>query len=244
MPVIAGNWKMNKSIPETNDFFKQFNKLVSKTKNKIVVFPSFPCIPAARKSASKKIFIGAQNIFFEDSGEFTGEVSLTQLKGLCDFVVLGHSDRRQKFSESSELINKKVNSALKHNFSVILCVGETFSERESNLTNTVLSEQLSDSLKGIPFSPNLLIAYEPVWAIGSGQTAKPKDIFQAHSFIKSQLTELFGEKASQIKILYGGSVKPENIKEIFSVENIDGVLVGGASLNPVSFAKIANYIKS
>jgi len=242
--LIAGNWKMNKTVKETKDFFSKFNKLVSKTKNQILICPSFPCIPAAKKSASAKIFIGAQNIFFEEKGEFTGEVSPLQLKDFCDFIILGHSDRRHKFSESSDSINKKIKASLKHNFNVILCVGETFSERESDQTKEILSEQLSDSLKEVSFSEKILVAYEPVWAIGSGKTAKPKDVFEVHSFIKSQLIELFGEKAAQTKILYGGSVKPENLKEIFSVENVDGVLVGGASLNPVSFSKIANYEKN
>ncbi len=241
--IVAGNWKMNKNAEETKIFFRKFNKLVFKSKNQIIVFPSFTCIPFARKFALKKIFVGAQNAFFEEKGEFTGEISFLQLKGFCSFVLLGHSDRRRKFFESSQLINKKLKKALELNFKVVLCVGETFKEREQDKTNFILSEQLCDSLKNVSFSSSIFVAYEPVWAIGSGKTAKPKDIFNAHSFIRCQLTELFGEKGNEIKILYGGSVKPENIKEVFSVDCVDGVLVGGASLNPDAFAKIANFNK-
>jgi len=240
---VAGNWKMNKTVKETKDFFNEFNKLVSKTKNEILICPSFPCIPVAKQFASKKVFIGAQDAFFEEKGEFTGKVSFLQLKDFCDFVLLGHSDQRHKFSESNQSINKKIKTALKFNFNVILCVGETLEEKEEEKTNLVLSEQLSDSLKGIFFNSKLFVAYEPVWVIGTGKTAKQNDVFEAHSFIRSQLTELFGEKANSTKILYGGSVKPENCKEIFSIKNVDGVLVGGASLNPKTFAQIANTAK-
>ncbi|MBU2100906.1 triose-phosphate isomerase [Candidatus Micrarchaeota archaeon] len=240
--LIAGNWKLNKTLKETKDFFKEFNKLVSKTQNMILVCPSFPCIPAAREYALKKIFIGAQNVFFEEKGEFTGEVSVSQLKSFCDFIVLGHSDRRNKFSESNELINKKVKAAMKSNFNVILCVGETLNERNSSKTNSVLEEQLTKSLSGVALK-KLFIAYEPVWAIGTGKNASKEDIIQAHSFIKQTLTKLFGEKGKKIQILYGGSVKPENAKEILSLPNVDGVLVGGASLDPKKFAEIANHKK-
>lgn len=240
---VAGNWKMNKSAGETKEFFQEFNKLVSKTKNEILVCPSFPCISAARQFASKKVFIGAQNAFFEEKGEFTGKVSFLQLKDFCDFVLLGHSDLRHKFFESNKTINKKIKTALKFGFNVILCIGETLEEKEEEKTNQVLSEQLTESLEGISFSSNLFVAYEPVWAIGTGQTAKQKDIFEAHFFIRNQLIELFGKQAVNTKILYGGSVKPENCKEIFSVKNVDGVLVGGASLTPKKFAQIANIVK-
>lgn len=234
---------MNKTVGETKAFFKKFNKLVSKTKNKIAVCPSFPCIPTARETASKEISIGSQDAFFEEKGEFTGQVSFLQLKDFCDFVLLGHSDRRHKFSESNELINKKVRKALEFNFNVILGIGETLEQRQEAETFIVLKKQLTESLSEISFSSKILIAYEPVWAIGTGKTATTKDIFKAHSFIRKQLIELFGEKAKGAKILYGGSVKPENCREIFSVENVDGVLVGGASLNPKSFAAICNTSK-
>ncbi len=233
---------MNKTIKETKEFFEKFNKLVSETKNKILIFPSFICLQTAKETASKNIFIGSQNVFFEEKGAFTGEISVLQIKDLCDFVLLGHSERRHKFSESNELINKKVINAIK-SFNVVLCVGETESEMEKGKTNFVLENQLIKGLKEVSFSEKLFIAYEPVWAIGTGKTAGKKEINSAHSFIRKKLIELFGEKADSINILYGGSVKPNNLNEIFSAENVNGVLVGGASLNPEIFAEIVNYKK-
>jgi len=241
--LVAGNWKMNKNIKETKFFFKEFNKLVVKAKNEIVVCPSFSCISVARETALKQIHIGSQNVFFEEKGEFTGEVSVNQLKGLCDFIILGHSDRRHKFFESNELINKKLSKALESGFNVILCVGETLEEKNTGKTSLVLKTQLINSLKSISFSSKLLIAYEPVWAIGTGKHAEKKDIFETHKFIKQQLVFLFGEKANKLRVLYGGSINSENVKDVFSVEYVDGVLVGGASLDPKKFAEICNYKK-
>jgi triosephosphate isomerase len=240
--LIAGNWKMNKSVKETIDFFKSFNELAAKSKNQVLICPSFPCIPAAREAASKKISIGAQNVFFEEKGEFTGEVSVSQLSPFCDFIILGHSDRRHKFSESNELINKKLKKAVKSKFSVILCIGETLKERGLGETNSVLEKQLTECLQDVSLE-KLFIAYEPVWAIGTGKNSSKKDILEVNSFIKEKLVSLFGEKGKEVKILYGGSVKPENSDEILSISNVDGVLVGGASLDPKKFAIIANYEK-
>jgi triosephosphate isomerase len=240
--LIAGNWKLNKTPKETKDFFRQFNKLVSKTRNKILVCPSFPCIPVARDFASKKILIGAQNVFFEEKGEFTGEVSVLQLTPFCNFIILGHSDRRHKFSESNELINKKIKTVFHAGFNVILCVGETLDERNSNQTNIVLEKQLSECLANTT-PKKLFVAYEPVWAIGTGKNALQKDIIKVHSFIKEKLIQIFGEKGKKIEVLYGGSVNPENSNEILSIPEVNGVLVGGASLDPKKFAQIANYKK-
>jgi len=240
--LIAGNWKMNKNQKETKEFFKELNKLL-KTKNKILLCPSFPCVPVARQAASKNIYIGAQDVFFELKGEFTGEVSVSQLKDFCSFVILGHSDRRHKFSESNQTINKKVRASLKAGFNVILCIGETLEEKTTKKTNQVLEKQLKESLAEISFSSKLFIAYEPVWAIGTGKNATEEDITSAHSFIRQTLKNLFGKKTEQTKILYGGSVKPENSKEILSLKEVGGVLVGGASLDPKKFAAIANYKK-
>lgn len=231
---------MNKTIKETKEFFEKFNKLVSKTKNEILIFPSFICLSAAKEKALKKISIGAQNVFFEEKGAFTGEISVLQLKGLCDFVLLGHSERRHKFFESDELINKKLVNAVK-SLNVILCVGETKEENEKGRTNSVLERQLIKGLSGVSFSEKLFIAYEPVWAIGAGKNAGKKEINSAHFFIRKKLIELFGEKGKFIQILYGGSVNKENLNEVFSAENVNGVLVGGASLNPETFAEIANF---
>jgi triosephosphate isomerase len=241
--LVVGNWKMNKTIKETRDFFLEFNSLVKKSPNQIVICPSFPCLAEAKKLASRNIFIGAQNVFFEEKGEFTGEVSVQQLKGLCDFVIVGHSDRRHKFNESDQLINRKVNKALEFGFNVILCVGETLKERSKGKTDVVLEQQLKNALSGTNFSEKLFVAYEPVWAIGTGRNAKKEDIQNAFSFIASKLTGLFGKKANKTKILYGGSVKPENLNEIFSVGLVNGVLVGKASLDAKAFARIANYKK-
>jgi len=234
---------MNKTAAETKAFFNEFNPLIGNTKNTVVVFPSFLSVSQARKTASKKIFIGSQNLFSEEKGEFTGEVSVLQAKEFCSFVILGHSDRRRKFNESSKEINAKIKKALEFDFNVILCIGETLQERQESKTFRVIKKQFAECLEGIAFSPKLILAYEPVWAIGTGKTAAAKDISEVHSFIRKQLTAFFGSDGSKTGILYGGSVKPSNTREIFSVPDVNGVLVGGASLNPKTFAEIIHSIK-
>jgi len=241
---IAGNWKMNKGIKETEDFFNELFNLVSDYgKVDIAIAPPFTSIPkAVEVCRTKNILIGAQNMYFEDSGAFTGEISPKFLKELnVDFVILGHSERRHIFNESNELISKKLKKALEEGLTPILCVGETLKEREDEKTEKVLKEQVDSAFNDI--SPDdakkVIIAYEPVWAIGTGKTATPEIAKDAHFFIRKRIKELYNSiVADEIRILYGGSVKPGNAKSLLSVDEIDGALIGGASLKPESFAEI------
>ncbi len=241
--LVAGNWKMHKTPAETAEYFEKFIPLVSNIKKpEILICPPFIDIPAAvEKTRGSGIRIGAQNCHFEKEGAFTGEISPVMLKAAgCEYVILGHSERRHIFGESDELINKKVLSALEEGLRVILCVGETLQERESSLTFTVIESQLKLGLSGVGDKLDRVdIAYEPVWAIGTGVAAKPEDAEEVHKFIYSQLEKINPEKASSVRVLYGGSVKPQNAEAILSQPHIKGVLVGGASLKPDSFAQIA-----
>ena len=246
MAIIAGNWKMNKTVSESISLVKELKKLVklsnesekglekSKTfqkdaKNEVIICPPFTALSdVSEELKGSNIKLGAQNMHFEEQGAFTAEISPIMLKELVKYVILGHSERRHIFNESDELINKKLKSALKHNLKPILCVGETLEEREKNKTKEVIKKQLTQSLKNI--KEKVIVAYEPVWAIGTGKTATPEQAEEVHSYIK----ELLGD----VIILYGGSVKPQNIKELIAQPNIDGALVGGASLDAKSFAQI------
>ncbi len=243
-PFIAGNWKMNMGVKETSDFFNTLFKLIDDYQRvDIAIAPPFTSIPEAIKVCEgKKIYIGAQNMYFEESGAFTGEISPLMLKELgVDFVILGHSERRHIFGESNSLIAKKLKKALEHNFIPILCVGETLKEREDEKTETVLKEQIDSAFNELDSeeAKRVIIAYEPVWAIGTGKTATPEIAGQAHFFIRKRLKELYNSiVAEEVRILYGGSVKPENAASLLSVRDIDGALIGGASLKPESFAQI------
>ncbi len=240
--LIAGNWKMHKTPTETVEYFKEFLPLVNEVNNvEVLICPPFIDIPAAVKTTEgSNIQIGAQNCYFEKEGAFTGEISPVMLKAAgCKYVILGHSERRHIFGESNELINKKVISALEEGLKVILCVGETLEERESGLTFTVIESQLRLGLSGVEnFLDRIEIAYEPVWAIGTGVAAKPEDAEEVHKFIYQILNELNSNQAGNIRVLYGGSVKPSNAEAILSQPHIKGVLVGGASLKPNDFAQI------
>ncbi len=240
--LIAGNWKMHKTPSQTVEYFRAFKPMVEGIDEvEILIFPPFIDIPTAvSESRGSNIKIGAQNCYFEKEGAFTGEISPVMLREAgCEYVILGHSERRHIFGETDELINKKVISALEEGLRVILCVGETLQERESGLTFTVVETQLRLGLSGIGDKLDRIdIAYEPVWAIGTGVAAKPEDAEEVHRFIYEKLKEINPTKAEGVRVLYGGSVKPSNAEAILSQPHIKGVLVGGASLKPESFAEI------
>ncbi len=246
-PVIAGNWKMYKTQAETRAFFDSFNPLVAHTTHcDIVIAPPYTSLTTAVDAArSTKISIGAQNGFWEKEGAFTGEISMPMIVDTgATYVILGHSERRQYFGETDETVNKRLQAALAANLTPIVCIGESLEERENNHTHRCLSRQCEGSLAALTpenFS-RILLAYEPVWAIGTGKTATPDMASSAHSYIRGLVADRFGaEQASAVRILYGGSVKPDNIKGLMAHEEIDGALVGGASLDAKSFASIVNF---
>ncbi|MBI2523212.1 triose-phosphate isomerase [Candidatus Woesearchaeota archaeon] len=244
--LIAANWKMNKDIKEAVSFVKSFEKLIKNAKNiDIVICPPFTLFSELNQLLkNSKIKLGAQNMHFEDKGTFTGEISPLMLKDAgCEYVILGHSERRQYFNETDDLINKKVKSALRHNLKPILCIGETLQQRDNNKTREIIENQLINCLNDINENEikNLVVAYEPVWAIGTGKNAAPEQAEEVHKFIRSLLLKIYNKKISDnARIIYGGSVKPENIKCLMKMKNINGTLVGGASLDPKSFAEICN----
>lgn len=246
-PIIAANWKMNITKSEAKVFIDSFIPLVSKNKTveKVICPPATSIDSTINLLKGTDILVGGQNIYFEENGAFTGENSAAMLKDLgCTYVILGHSERRSIFNESNEIINKKIKRALLSGLKVILCIGETLSERESNQTEIVITNHIKGSLKDISKSDmkNIVIAYEPVWAIGTGKTATPLQAEEAHAYTRKLISELYDiETAKAIRIQYGGSVKPDNVKELMNQPNIDGALVGGASLKPDSFAKLINY---
>jgi triosephosphate isomerase len=243
--VIAGNWKMNNDLTESKDLI---SKLLTGLKNlnancEVVICPPFISLSEASAMVkSSKIKIGAQNLHQEEDGAFTGEVSAKMLLSVgCEFVIVGHSERRNIFMESDELLNKKIRRVIKNNLKPIFCVGELLEEREKNITNQVIESQVLKGLDGFSVEElkNLIIAYEPVWAIGTGKTATPQQAEEVHLFIRELLEKRFSKEiADKLRILYGGSVKPDNSKDLLSQENIDGALVGGACLNADSFLKI------
>jgi triosephosphate isomerase len=244
--VIAGNWKMNKTPTETQDMI---NALVSDVKHsdcRVVVAPSFVCLPIALQTAKgSNIIVAAQNMADHEDGAYTGEVSAIMLKDLgIEMVVLGHSERRQYYGETNNIINEKVKIALKHGFEIILCIGETLNEREANQTFTIIDEQIKAGLKDIDNQSmaRIILAYEPVWAIGTGKTASSAQAEEVHAHIREFLTKNWDKSVSdRMVIQYGGSVKPDNIQELMAMPNIDGALVGGASLKAESFIALVNY---
>ena len=246
-PLIAANWKMYKTPAQAQEFMKNFLPLVTNHgRDEIVVCPSFTSISVVIAAVTGSgVAIGAQNMHFADEGAYTGETSPLMLKAIgATHVILGHSERRQYFAETDELINKKLKTALQHKLIPIVCVGEVLAEREANKTQEVLLRQTSGVLASITASAAspIVIAYEPVWAIGTGKTATPQIAAEAHSVIRKEVARLLGqETANNLRILYGGSVKPDNATTLMNEEEIDGALVGGASLDPQFFAKIVNY---
>lgn len=245
-PVIAGNWKMNKTVDESVDLVKALMPLVKSAKAEVVVCPTFISLNEVVKTVNdSNIGVGAQNMYYKESGAFTGEISPSALKDMnVKYVILGHSERRQYFKEDNGEINKKVDAALNHGLKPILCVGETLDEREKGITFKVIEEQVTGCLAGMEGKnlENLIIAYEPVWAIGTGKTATSQDANEVIGYIRKLLRQMLGDTvADNTRILYGGSVKSSNIKELMSMPEIDGGLVGGASLEAVEFSKIVNF---
>ena len=246
-PVIAGNWKMYKTQQEAHDFFALFRPLVAATTHcEIVVAPPFTAIAACVEAAKgTAIGIAAQDVYWAYEGAFTGEVSPRMISDAgCRSVIIAHSERRQLFGETDESANRKVRAALAAGLTPILCVGETLVQRESGDTEKVLEKQLRGSLAALTpmeFS-RIIMAYEPVWAIGTGRTATPEMAAGAHKFLRDTAAAFFtAELAASLRILYGGSVKPENIKGLMAQAEIDGALVGGASLDAGQFAAIVNF---
>src|SRR5450631_206013 len=245
--VMAANWKMYKNPDQTRYFFRDFVPLVSgHTRDEIVVCPPFLDLPAALEAAKgSNVAIGGQNVHWKEEGAFTGETSAALL--LClgiTHVIVGHSERRQYFGETDDTVNLRLKTALESGLTPICCVGEVLQEREAGLTDDVLRRQCVRAFHAVSAkkAAKLIVAYEPVWAIGTGKTATPELAAEAHAVIRTEATEIFGEEfASQLRILYGGSVKSDNASSLMAQEDIDGALVGGASLDPKSFAAIVKY---
>jgi len=237
---------MHNTIGEARELIEALLPLIEKREREVIVCPSFVCLSEASKLLKgSDVTLGAQNMHYEDKGAYTGEVSPLFLKEIgVSYVILGHSERRHIFGEKDDLINNKVKSALKHGLNPILCVGETLKEREKDITFEIIQTQIYGGLAGLENEnlAKLVIAYEPVWAIGTGKTATKEDANEVIAYIRRLLSEKFGDEIGyNTRILYGGSVKPSNIKELMEMKEIDGALVGGASLKAEDFSKIANY---
>lgn len=245
--VIAANWKMYKSPDETRAFLQAFLPSVQDhDRDEIVICPPFIDIATALEAAKgSRVKIGGQNVYWEKEGAFTGEISAQMLVAAgCEYVIIGHSERRQYFGETDDTVNRRLEVALEAGLTPILCVGEVIEEREAGITEDVLRAQCTKAFRGISArkAAKLCIAYEPVWAIGTGKTATPEIANDAHTVIRAEARKAFGEEfSSNLRILYGGSVKPENATALMSQEDIDGALVGGASLKPDSFTSIVKY---
>jgi triosephosphate isomerase len=247
-PVIAGNWKMYKTSAEAIALVQELAALVANASGReIVICPPFTVLPAVKPAlVGTNIKLGAQNLSWEAQGAFTGEISAPMLKDVgCEYVIIGHSERRQFFAETDENVSRKLKAALSAGLIPIVCVGESLSEREAGITSTVVSRQVKLGLAGL--SPDdaktIIIAYEPIWAIGTGKTATAEDANAMCSFIRLIVTGMFGTPvADAMRIQYGGSVKPDNVDELMATSDIDGALVGGASLKAADFARIVNFV--
>ncbi|MGQ9610862.1 MAG: triose-phosphate isomerase [bacterium] len=248
-PIIAGNWKMNKTINEACELVNALKeKLADVTDVEIVVAPPFTALWAVSEAIEgSNIKLSAQDMHWEKSGAYTGEVSPLMLKDVgCEYVIIGHSERRMYFAETNETVNKKVKSAHSYSIKPIVCVGERLEEREAGITNDVVKDHVMNGLAGLSAEQMLatVIAYEPVWAIGTGKTATPEQAQEVHKFIRELLADMYSpEIADQVIIQYGGSVKPDNIAQLIAEPDIDGGLIGGASLDAESFTKIVKLGK-
>lgn len=241
---IVANWKMHKTVKEALAFIDEFIPTVKEISDReIGIAPTFICIESISKAIKNtNVKLCAQNAFYENKGAYTGEVSPAMLKDAgVEYVIIGHSERRKYFYETNEIINRKINACINEGLKVIFCIGETLEERQLDKTTEVIKTQIKKGLEGIDSSQRLTIAYEPVWAIGTGVVATEDQIREAHLFIRNLLKEICGVEADEVRLLYGGSVTPENIRTIMTIDNVDGVLVGGASLDPLKFAKIVKY---
>jgi triosephosphate isomerase len=244
-PFIAANWKMNKTIPETRDFLSAFIPEVKGVKDvDIVIAPPFTSLTAAaEKLKNTNIILAAQDMFYEEKGAYTGEVSPLMLKDIgCRYVIIGHSERRQYFNEIDEIVNRKIKAAKKAGLGVILCIGESLEEREAGKTFYVLEREINKGLHETDIE-KIVIAYEPIWAIGTGKTATPEQAQEAHAYIRERLRLKYGNRADDICIIYGGSVTPENVDSLMACKDLDGALVGGASLKVESFTRLVKFKK-
>lgn len=243
--VIAGNWKMNKSPADVEEFMSAFSTLVENTQNEVILcVPYIDLFTAIEKARGTDIKIGAQNMHYKDNGAFTGEISAKMLQDIgVEYVIIGHSERRQYYNETDETVNLKIKSALEHNLKPIVCVGETLEQREAGITNSFVSEQIRKAFDGIESSmlKNIIVAYEPIWAIGTGKTASSEDANDVCKCIREELKKMYANESENVIIQYGGSVKSSNARELFEMSDIDGGLVGGASLDADEFSKIVNY---
>ncbi|WP_064612013.1 triose-phosphate isomerase [Streptobacillus moniliformis] len=241
--IVAGNWKMNKTRTETEKFFKELLPLVEGKNVEIVVAAPFTNLETAiRETKGSNVKIAAQNMNPKDNGAYTGEISPLMLKDLgVEYVLVGHSERREYYKECNKFINEKVLAAIHNGLKPILCFGETLEQREANITEKVVEEQLREGLKDVCDKGilNVVLAYEPVWAIGTGKTATAEQAQEVHAFIRNLLVDMYGaDIANEITVQYGGSMKPENALELMKQNDIDGGLIGGAALDPISFAKL------
>ncbi|TYC85992.1 triose-phosphate isomerase [Acetobacterium wieringae] len=242
-PIIAGNWKMNNDSFETEKLMNTLLPLVAGAEAEVVFCPTYLGLQKAVEMAKdSNVGIGAQNMHFEKSGAYTGEVSGEMLKAIgVKYVLIGHSERREYFNETDETVNKKAIKALSLGITPIVCCGETLEERESGKAEAKVVGQMEEGLKGIDDITKVVVAYEPIWAIGTGKTASKEEANEACGWVRKTIAKMFGEDAAQkVRIQYGGSVNPENIKDLMAMDNIDGALVGGASLKP-TFSEIVKF---
>ena len=246
--VIAGNWKMNMLPNEAIEYITALDPLVKDSKNDVIICaPYTDLFYTILTAQGTNIHVGAQNVFYKETGAYTGEVSPKMLKCInVEYVIIGHSERRQYFNETDETVNLKLKASLNEGLKPIVCVGETLEQREVGETEKVITDQIEKALKDLTPEEvrNTIVAYEPIWAIGTGKTATAEDANTSIKQIRNKIKDLYGESISEeVIILYGGSVKPENAKELFTMSDIDGGLVGGASLKADTFSKIVNYDK-
>ena len=244
--VIAGNWKMNKNPEEAKKYLEEFIPLVKDATAEVILCAPYLDLKCMVKHTNgTNVKIGAQNMHWEETGAYTGEISGSMLKSIgVEYVIIGHSERRQYFAETDETVNKKIKAAFANELKPIVCVGETLDEREQGKTKEVITTQTKLALEGLTNEQveNTIIAYEPIWAIGTGKTATSEDANNSIKEIRDEICKIYGQMTSErVIIQYGGSVKPTNAKELFNTSDIDGALVGGASLKPEDFAAIVNY---
>lgn len=245
-PFIAGNWKMYKTTAEARAFAREFKNIYQSSDVKVAIFAPFTQLAAlAEEFKGTGICLGAQNVHYEREGAFTGEISVPMLREIgVEYCIVGHSERRQYFNESDETVNRKAKALLEAGITPVICVGENLYQREHNYQDKLVAEQVANAMEGIPAedAAKVVIAYEPIWAIGTGRTATPIQVNHMCKVIRDELEEIYDEEtADKVVIQYGGSVKPENASEILNMEEIDGALVGGASLEPLKFIEIVNF---
>jgi triosephosphate isomerase len=244
-PFIAANWKMNKTTADTRDFLDKFVPEVKGiTAADVVIAPPFTSLAgAAEMLRGTNVILAGQDVFYEEKGAYTGEISPSMLTDIgCRYVIVGHSERRQYFLEDDGIVNRKIKAAKKAGLGVIVCIGESLEEREGGKTFEILWRQIEKGLDGIA-PDNLVIAYEPVWAIGTGKTATPEQAQDAHAYIRGKVRILYGNRADEFCIIYGGSVTPDNVDSLMACGDVDGALVGGASLKADSFTRIVKFRK-